>query len=122
MTETCCDCVEPVLVVKKNYRNVGKRERQEELFPQLQKEIAAKRVELYKGVRWPDAKARWSDDYKRAMQEAVKDKIGGSPKEQEELFTQVIATHPLQFWLEGCEAPCVRGTVISFKLLSLIHI
>ena len=46
LTEACCDCVEPVLAVKKNYRNVGKRERQEELFPQLQKEIAAKRVEL----------------------------------------------------------------------------
>ena len=36
------------MAVKKNYRNVGKREKQEALFPELQKEIAAKRVELYK--------------------------------------------------------------------------
>ncbi len=46
-----CDCGEPVYAVKKSYRNVGKKEKQEELFPQHQKEIAAKRVELYKGIR-----------------------------------------------------------------------
>ena len=41
-----CDCVEPVRAIKKSYRNVGKKEKQEELFPALQKEIAAKRAEL----------------------------------------------------------------------------
>ena len=28
----------------------------------------------------------------------------------------MIAAHPLQFWLDGCEAPTVRGAVISFRL------
>ena len=112
----CCDCVEPLLGVKKSYRNVGRKERQEELFPTLQKEIATKRAELYKGVRWPDQKARWSQDYHRGMKEAVKGKIGGSSEEQDKFFAEVIAAHPEQFWLEGCTAPCVRGTVISFKL------
>ena len=41
------------MAVKKSYRNVGKREKQEELFPTLQKEIAEKRATLYKGARWP---------------------------------------------------------------------
>ena len=62
-SDLVCDCCEPVLAVKKSYRAVGKREKQEELFPELQKEIAKKRVELYKGVRWPDDKARQSRDY-----------------------------------------------------------
>ena len=38
--------------MKKSYHNVEKQEKQFELFPQLEKEIAAKRVELYKGIRW----------------------------------------------------------------------
>ena len=41
---------------------------------------------------------------------------GGTEKEKHSFFEQVIAPHPEQFWLDGCEAPCVRGTVISFKL------
>ena len=56
-------------------------------------------------MRWPDAKARWSRDYYDAMFEATKDKIGGTPREQETFFKQVIAAHPLQFWLDGCQAP-----------------
>ena len=50
------------------------------------------------------------------MFEATNDKIGGTPHEQETFFKRVIATHPQQFWLDGCRAPCVSGTVISFKL------
>ena len=46
-------------------------------------------------MRWLDEKSRWSDEYRRAMQE--EDKIGGSPKEEEELFSQVIDTYLLQF-------------------------
>ena len=36
-------------------------------------------------------------------------------KQQATFFAEVIAVHPLQFWLEGCTAPCVRGTVIGFR-------
>ncbi len=68
-------------------------------------------------MRWPDTKARWSEDYHNAMREAVKDKFGGEPHEQEEFVRRVIATHPEQCWLDGCPAPCVRGTVISFRLM-----
>ena len=99
-----CDCVdpsEPVMAVKKSYRNVGKKERQAEFFPELEKEIAAKRAELYRGVRWPDSKARWSDEYYRAMYDAVKDRIGGDADQQKKFFAQVMAAHPKQFWLEG---------------------
>ena len=42
-----CEAPERVLAVKKSYRNVGKREKQEELFPALQKEIATRRLELH---------------------------------------------------------------------------
>ena len=70
----------------------------------------------YKGIRWGTEEARRSADYRQAMQEAVKDKIGGTAEEQKAFFERVIAAHPLQFWLEGCAAPCVRGTVISFEL------
>ena len=43
-----CDCVEPVMAVKKSYRNIGKKEKPAELSPQLQKEIAAKTTEYNK--------------------------------------------------------------------------
>ncbi len=46
-----CDCgeqLEKIAMVKKSYRNVGKREKQQDLFPALQKEIAAKRLELHR--------------------------------------------------------------------------
>ncbi len=67
------------LAVKKSYRNVGKRERQIELFPELQKEIASKRAELYKGVRWPDHASRRPPEYSDAMRAATNAKIGGPP-------------------------------------------
>ncbi len=46
----------------------------------------------------------------------MKDKIGGPILEQDRFFSEVIATYPEQLWLDGCEAPCVKGTVISFEL------
>ena len=110
------DPVDIMAKVKQSYKNVGKKEKQTELFPQLQAEIAKKRIELYKGVTWQGEKARRSADYLNAMREAVQGKIGGTQAEQDYFFANVIAAHPLQFWLEGCEAPTVRGTVISFRL------
>ena len=50
------------------------------------------------------------------MRDACFEKIGGTEKERHSFFEQVIEAHPEQFWLDGCEAPCVKGTVISFKL------
>ena len=44
------DPVDIMAKVKQSYKNVGKKEKQTELFPQLQAEIAKKRIELYKGV------------------------------------------------------------------------
>ena len=72
-------------------------------------DIAQKRIELYKGVTWEGEKARRSADYLNAMREAVNGKIGGTQAEQDYFFANVIAAHPLQFWLEGCEAPTVEG-------------
>ena len=89
-----CEAPERILAVKKSYRNVGKREKQEELFPALQKEIATRRLELHQGVKWPDSKARWSEEYKRAMYDATKGMIGGDEKQAETFFSKVIATHP----------------------------
>ena len=58
------------------------------------KEIAAKRVELYKGIRWGTEESRKSKEYRDAMMEAVKGKVGGSPEEQRVFFDRVIAAHP----------------------------
>ena len=72
---------------------------------------------------WNEVRSAWMKanrgdefEYYLAMQEATKGKIGGTAQEQDEFFAKVIGPHPEQFWLEGCAAPCVSGTVISFKL------
>ena len=53
-----------------------------------------------------------SEEYHHAMLEATRDKIGGSALEQKRYFAEVIGPYPLQFWLDGCAAPCVNGAII----------
>jgi hypothetical protein len=119
--------LEPCSLVEKvskagnySYKSEGKKVSQEAMFPELRKEIEEKLKTLKVGLKWPDKRARHSDDYKSAMKAAcVKDgewKIGGDLKEREEFFEKVIAAHPDCFWLDGCEAPTVRGHIIEFSM------
>ena len=70
-----------------SYKSEGKKVSQEAMFPDLRKEIDEKLKALKVGLRWPDKRARHSEDYKSAMKAAcVKDgewKIGGDTKERE---------------------------------------
>ncbi len=83
---------------------MGKKEKQTELFPQLQAEIAKKRIELYKGVTWQGEKARRSADYINAMREAVKGKIGGTQAEQD-FFRQCHRGTPSAVLVRGLRGP-----------------
>jgi hypothetical protein len=64
-------------------KNDGTKLKQEELFPKLQVEIMAKRKELWKPMKYPDAASRRTPEYRTEMEKEVKGRIGGTPQEQE---------------------------------------
>jgi hypothetical protein len=101
--------------VKNTYHNVCKREKQESLFLELQKEIEKRREHLRKGYEFPDLNSRLSEAYRRRMYELAASKIGGTPEEQKKFFQAVLGKWPQCFWTEGC-APLVKDHVISFRL------
>ena len=54
------------------YAKKGKRARQEELFPQLQQEIASERLKMDKDIIWPD---QTSEKYKEHIAERCQEKV-----------------------------------------------
>ena len=48
--------------------------------------------------------------------EGSEGKIGGPDQEKPEFFDRVIAMHPTTFWMEGCDAPELKGIQIGFRL------
>jgi len=116
---------EPTALVEKankaghySYKSEGKKVAQENMFPELRKEIEEKRKALHSGVIWPDKAARNGSSYRAALWKAcVKDdkwKIGGDAHTREDFFERVIAKHQSCFWMEGCAAPTVRDHVVEF--------
>jgi hypothetical protein len=100
----------------KSYRTEGKRERQEEMFPKLQEEIAKKRKELYEPLIWATPEARHSEAFKEALWKACQDKIGGPPEDKVKFFSETIARWPQCFWIDGCAAPMVKNYTIRFRM------
>ena len=90
---------------QKSYRNVGDKEKTSAALPRASSRGHQKLVKLYNGVRSSDESARWSNGDRDAMELAIEGRIRGFP-----------AGEAQQLWLEGCAAPCVTGTVISFTL------
>jgi len=100
----------------KSYKSVGKKEKQEELFPQLREEIQKKRLELYKDLPWESPESRRTPEFIEELKKQSMGRIGGSPEEQRMFFEKVIARYPQCFWIEGCAAPFVKGHIVKFRL------
>ena len=75
-------------VLAAKYQKKGKRARQEELFPERQKEIVAERLKLDKEVIWPDQNAQ---KYKEHIAERCQDKVKHlTPKRAAKFLEKVV--------------------------------
>ena len=105
-----------------SYKQEGKKDTQAKMFPELLKEIEAKRAQWETGLKWADKTARESPGYKAALKDGcVKDgkwRIGGGPEERDRFFKEVVGAFPHCFWMDGCAAPTVRNHIIEFDVKS----
>ena len=107
---------EPVRKGAQNsYKARGKKERQEDLFPDLLKEIEKKRAERDHGKHFT-AEERFGDVFRKELAMISLDRIGGTEEEKRLFFDRVIAKYPDVYWLEGCPPPTVKNKLIHFKL------
>ena len=93
-----------------NYKKIGRKERQEELYPQLLKEIEQKRKDLLQGILYQDQD---SQEYKTKLSEEGKKLIheGLKPRQKMGIINRILLTFSTCFWLPGCHAPRVEGFV-----------
>jgi len=101
--------------LKRSYKNVGKKERQAEMFPSLEKEIAAERLKWDQPVEFPTMESRRSEAYFVELGKTKTDRIGGSSEEKEKVFKEVCCKYPEVFWTKKCSPPLVKGRVIHFR-------
>jgi len=76
-----------------SYKNRGRKDRQEELFPKLLAEIEDRRRNRVAMGMWSGEK-RFGGEYLAEMAKLAGDKIGGSEAEQRRYFDQVLAKYP----------------------------
>ena len=113
------DGCEPVKKgAQKTYKNEGKKERQQAMFPKLLEEVGNKKAELAKPLRYPNLDSRLSEAFRAELLEKTASKIGGTAEEQKRFFDEVLGKYPECFWIEGCEAPCVKDHKIRFRVKS----
>ena len=94
-----------------NYKIRNRTDQQARLFPELEKEIADRRMRLNADVR--DQK---SAQYKAEICEKVK-KLQLCPEEHFDLLCErILKPFSDRFWDEGCEAPAIKGFKASISL------
>ena len=98
-----------------SYKARWKKEKQEELFPQLRKEIEAKRKERAAGLQWT-TEQRKSVEFIQELAKLSEERIGGTAAEQKRFFDVAIARYSDVYWIEGCPPPTVRSKLIHFNL------
>ena len=113
----------PKISLVKNYKNAGKKERQEANVDKLLAEIeAAKKQILESRDLYPDATARRSKEFISKLREIGFEKtaeldfeggetrrsIGGTDKEADQFFDGCIAPYGDVHWIDGCAAPTIR--------------
>jgi len=107
---------EPVRKGSQNsYKKRGVKERQEELFPELLKEIEEKRAARTKGNPW-GGKARYSKEFRAELARQSIDLIGGTEEQKRIFFDRVIAAHPECFYIKGCDPPTISDKLVHFRL------
>ena len=99
-----------------SYKPVGRKDKQAELSPKLQEEVAKKRLELYGGTRFSGRGSRRTPEFREALAKECKDRIGGIATEQAEFFEKIILKYVDCFWIEGCDAPRVKNHKIHYRL------
>ena len=98
-----------------SYKARGKKQKQEELFPDLLKEIEKKRQDREKGKHFT-AEQRFDKEFKQELAKLSADRIGGTDAEKREFFEKVIAEYPDVYWIDGCPPPTVKSKRIHFSL------
>ena len=98
-----------------SYKVRGRKQRQEELFPELLEESEKRRREREKGAHFT-AKERFGVEFRKKLAKASLDRIGGTEEEKQAFFDKVIAKYPDVYWIDGCPAPIVRSKLIHFNL------
>jgi hypothetical protein len=107
---------EPVLKgAQTSYKVRGRKQKQEELFPDLLAEIEKRRKEREKGAHYT-AEERFGTEFRKELVKVSMERIGGTEAEKREFFDKVIAKYPDVDWIEGCPAPTVRSKLIHFNL------
>ena len=98
-----------------SYKTRGKKERQEELFPNLVKEANDRRQNLHSGGFHPDQDA---PSYKEMCQNAAKQNLGSqlTPSQVSRFLTKVVAAFSCVLWMDGCHAIRVEGFDVEIKL------
>ena len=91
-----------------NYSKKGKRQRQEELFLELEAAVQKGREELKRGILWPDQHTEaYADEVVRKCEPLIGPKV--TKTQRSSLVTRVLKPFAAVFWLAGCKAPRVEG-------------
>ena len=98
-----------------SYKARGKKQRQEDLFPELLKEVEKKRAERDRGAHFT-AEQRFEAAFRQELAKLAMDRIGGTQEEQRVFFDRVIAKYPDVYWIDGCPPPTVKSKLIHFQL------
>jgi hypothetical protein len=107
---------EPILKgAQTSYKVRGRKQKQEELFPDLLAEIEKRRKDREKGAHYT-AEERFGVEFRKELAKASMERIGGTEAEKREFFDSVIAKHPDVYWIDGCPAPTVKSKLIHFNL------
>ena len=94
--------------LKTSYKTRGAKERKANLFPDLQKEVAAERKARAEGPQWPDQS---TDAFKAEVVKQASPNIGTqlSRKQRTSFVSKVLMAFSCCFWLPGCPPARVAG-------------
>jgi len=98
-----------------SYKTRGKKERQEQLFPELVKEAEDRRNNMTTGVVYPDQD---SSEYREKCKAVASKNLGKqlSAAQVARFLTRVVAAFSCVLWMDGCHAPRVEGFEVDLKL------
>ena len=107
---------EPILKgAQTSYKVRGRKQKQEELFPDLLAEIEKRRRDRENGAHYT-AEERFGVEFRKELAKVSMERIGGTEAEKRAFFDRVIASYPDVYWIDGCPAPTVRSKLIHFNL------
>jgi len=104
-----------VQLLATSYKTRGKRQRQEELFPELQEEVAAARAKLSATVKYPDQTA---EEYRQLCVETASSNLGShlTLQQRERFLKEVVRPCSDILWMPGCSPPRVQGYTADLVL------